>query len=75
MVAGSPAHSISIAPVEYVILQKLEYFRESGSDRHLCDMATMLQISGGIVNHEELGSWIARLELEGALDAAVAYDE
>ncbi len=25
-------HSISIAPIEYVILRKLEYFRESGSD-------------------------------------------
>lgn len=67
-------HSISIAPIEYVILRKLEYFRESGSDRHVRDVAMMLQISGEIINHEELRSWIAQLELEGAFDAAVAYD-
>ena len=35
----------------------------------------MLQLSGEIINREELRSWIARLELEGAFDAAVAYDE
>ena len=35
----------------------------------------MLLISRDIINHEELGSWIARLESVGALDAAVAYDE
>lgn len=68
-------HSISIAPIEYVILRKLEYFRESGSDRHVRDVAMMLQISAEIIDHKELQSWIVRLKLEGALDAAVAYDE
>jgi hypothetical protein len=34
----------------------------------------MLQVSDEIINHKELRSWIARLELEGAFDAAVAYD-
>ncbi len=68
-------HSISIAPIEYVILRKLEYFRDSGSDRHLRDVAMMLQISGEIINQEELRSWIAQLGLEGALDAAVTYGE
>lgn len=67
-------HAISIAPIEYVILRKLEYFRESGSDRHLRDVAMMLRISGEIVNHEELRSWIARLELRSEFEAAVAYD-
>jgi hypothetical protein len=66
---------MSIAPIEYVILRKLEYFSDSGSDRHLRDVAMMLQLSGEIINREELRSWIARLELEGAFDAAVAYDE
>ncbi len=35
----------------------------------------MLEISAEIIDHEELRSWIARLELAGAFDAAVAYDE
>ena len=68
-------HCISIAPIEYVILRKLEYFRESGSERHVRDVAMMLEISAEIIDHEELRSWIARLELAGAFDAAVAYDE
>jgi len=35
----------------------------------------MLQISVELINQEELQAWIARLALEGAFDAAVAYDE
>ncbi len=37
---------IWVAPPEYVIIRKLEYFREGGSDKHLEDIAKMLhQIS------------------------------
>ncbi|HER20223.1 MAG TPA: hypothetical protein ENO14_04160, partial [Chromatiales bacterium] len=36
--------TISVAPVEYVIIRKLEYFRESNSDRHLRDIAMMLRL-------------------------------
>ncbi len=31
--------------ISYVITRKLEYFRESGSDKHLRDMAGMLELS------------------------------
>lgn len=31
-----------IAPVEYLIIRKLEYFREGGSQKHLDDIAKML---------------------------------
>ena len=34
------------APVEYVITRKLEYFRESGSDRHLIDVRGIVRVSG-----------------------------
>ena len=43
-----------LAPIEYVILRKLEYFRASGSDRHLRDVAMMLRISGDSVDQLEL---------------------
>ena len=33
---------ISLAPPEYVIVRKLEYHREGGSDKHLRDIASML---------------------------------
>src|SRR5262245_9499689 len=35
---------LSIAPPEYVIVRKLEYFREGGSERHLRDIRSMLSI-------------------------------
>lgn len=33
---------LSLAPPEYVIVRKLEYHREGGSDKHLRDVASML---------------------------------
>lgn len=33
---------LSLAPPEYVILRKLEFFREGGSEKHLRDMRAML---------------------------------
>jgi hypothetical protein len=41
---------IRVAPIEYVILRKLEYYELTGSDRHLRDVAMMLRISGDAVN-------------------------
>lgn len=66
--------SIFAAPIEYVILRKLEYYRLSGSDRHLRDVAAMLRISGEQVDSAALGSWLDRLELRGQLEAAQRYD-
>ena len=41
--------SIWLAPPEYVIIRKLEFFREGGSDKHLQDIKKMLpQVGGGL---------------------------
>src|SRR5262249_23231308 len=42
---------------------KLRYYRESGSDRHLRDIAAMRQISGDLIDTETLENWIERLGL------------
>ncbi len=34
-----------LAPPEYVIVRKLEYYREGGSDKHLRDIAAILSVS------------------------------
>src|SRR5205807_2764587 len=34
-----------VAPPEYVILRKLEYYREGGSEKHLRDIRSMLSTS------------------------------
>lgn len=52
--------SITVAPPEYVILRKLEYFREGGSGKHLRDIRTMLAVSGDELNHPALKEWIQR---------------
>ncbi len=54
---------IWLAPIEYVILRKLEYYEQSGSDRHLRDVAMMLRISGDTVDSGTLLQWAERLDL------------
>jgi len=34
-----------LAPIEYVILRKLEYYREGGSEKHLLDINNILSVS------------------------------
>ena len=53
-----------LAPPEYVIVRKLEYFREGGSEKHLRDIRSMLAVSGEQINGAQLHEWIQRLGLE-----------
>ncbi len=53
-----------LAPPEYVIVRKLEYFREGGSEKHLRDIRAMLAVSGEQIQWSELNEWIQRLALE-----------
>jgi hypothetical protein len=39
-----------VAPIEYVILRKLEYYREGTSHKHLQDIAGMLELSSDQVD-------------------------
>lgn len=56
--------TIWLAPMEYVILQKLRYHRESGADRHLRDIVAMRRISGDLIDAQALDTWMARLGLQ-----------
>jgi hypothetical protein len=66
--------SLWVAPIEYVILMKLRYYRESGSDRHLRDVAAMRRISGDLIDQSALDAWIARLGLEPEWEKAGQTD-
>lgn len=55
---------ISLAPPEYVIVRKLQYFREGRSEKHLRDIRAMLAVSGGLLDRAALQDWIARLGLQ-----------
>lgn len=49
-----------IAPPEYVIVRKLEYYREGGSDKHLRDIRSMMLISGELIDRDVLNEWVQR---------------
>lgn len=55
---------IMVAPPECVIVRKLEFYREGGSDKHFRDIRTMLAVSGEQINHEELQHWIERQNVQ-----------
>jgi len=54
--------SISLAPAEYVVVRKLEYFAEGGSEKHLTDIRNMLAVQSEGLDLD----WIrARVEERG----------
>jgi hypothetical protein len=52
-----------LAPPEYVIVRKLEYFKQGSSSKHLNDIKKMLEISGNNINNLELKQKIAEYHL------------
>ncbi|HEV2692725.1 MAG TPA: hypothetical protein VG347_07480 [Verrucomicrobiae bacterium] len=63
---------ISVAPPECVIVRKLEFFREGGSDKHLRDIGTMLKVSREEINMAELNEWVRRPGVEAEWKKASA---
>jgi hypothetical protein len=61
---------IRLAPPEYVIVRKLEYFREGGSEKHLRDIRGMLQVSGEQLDRAALLDWIARRGVQAQWERA-----
>lgn len=55
---------IVLAPLEYVIVRKLEYFRESHAEKHLRDIRAMLAVSSEQLDQSALGEWVHRRGLE-----------
>jgi hypothetical protein len=53
-----------LAPPEYVIVRKLEYFREGGSDKHLRDIAGILELSSDQMDFKQLEEFVHRYRLE-----------
>jgi hypothetical protein len=49
-----------LAPPEYVIVRKLEFYREGGSDKHLRDIRAMLKISGEKIDRGVIEEWVNR---------------
>src|SRR3990170_8973936 len=56
--------TLLLAPPEYVIVRKLEFFRKGGSEKHLRDIRSMLALSKEQIESDQLHEWIQRLELQ-----------
>ncbi len=57
-----------LAPPEYVIVRKLEYYREGGSKKHIHDIQGMFDASKDMIDEQTLRHWINRLELNKVWD-------
>lgn len=55
---------IPIAPIEYVIIKKLEFFREGNAQKHLRDINAMLQNSKDFLDEKLLMNYIHEFGLE-----------
>jgi hypothetical protein len=62
--------SVWAAPPEYVILGKLEFFRQGGSQKHLRDIRVMLEVSSDTINRADLERWIRERGLDAEWAAA-----
>ena len=62
-VAFSPRLDTVSSTLEDLILSKLLFFREGGSEKHLRDIRGMLEISGAGLDRAYLLLWVARIDL------------
>jgi hypothetical protein len=53
-----------VAPPEYVIIRKLEFYREGGSEKHLRDIRSMLDTSPDAIHRADLEQQIAARGLQ-----------
>jgi len=56
-----PDREACVAAPEDVILGKLWYYREGGSEKHLRDIAAMLQVSGELIDKAYIDRWAQEL--------------
>jgi len=71
-VNGTP---MRVAPPEYVITRKLEFFREGQSQKHLIDIAGMLSYSANLIDKDNLSSFVNKFGLEHEWRQALALSD
>jgi hypothetical protein len=53
-----------VAPAEYVIIRKLEYFRQGGSTKHLSDIRAMLRVRPDLIDLSTLTDFVRQRRLD-----------
>jgi hypothetical protein len=67
--------AVWVAPVEYVILRKLEYYREGRSEKHLRDIAGILEASDAQIDTAWLEEKIVERQLQNEWQTAKRFRE
>ena len=57
-----------------MIVRKLEYYREGGSEKHLRDIRAMLRVSGEDIRIDEIERWVRSLGLSRQWEAVGASE-
>jgi hypothetical protein len=58
-----PDQEGSFASPEDVIIKKMDFYRESGHEKHLRDITGILKISGDVIDWDYISQWADRLGL------------
>jgi len=64
-----PDQDAFFTSAEDVIIKKMEYYKEGGSEKHLRDIAGILKISGEVVDKNYVAGWARQLGLTEIWDA------
>jgi hypothetical protein len=59
----APAYKADFASPEDVIVKKMEFYKESGHEKHLRDITGILKVSGDTVDRAYISQWVERLGL------------
>jgi hypothetical protein len=59
-----PDRECSVAAPEDVIIAKMRYYRDGGSEKHLRDIAGILKVSGQLVERDYVERWAVELDLQ-----------
>jgi len=71
-VHSEPDLEVTFASPEDVIIKKMEYYREGGSEKHLRDIAGVLKFGRASVDRAYIERWADRLELRQIWDSILA---
>jgi len=52
--------AVHVAPPEYVIVRKLEFYSEGGSPKHLRDIRAMLDVSADLIDVATIADWVRK---------------
>ena len=75
MIGSAVGEPVTLAPPEYVIIRKLQFFREGGAQKHLRDINRMLAALGDDWENSTLMALIDSHGLQSQWRQAVDFGE